>query len=367
MLKSILPLLRFNLVLLAGILICVALYYGRQIFILLSFSILFSMLMVPVANKMEAKGIGRIWSTVFCTIIVILTISVFLSIIGTQIYNISEKAPQIEKKFEIYLNDLQAYVHKKTGISPRGQIELLKEQAKSFAAVGGALLRDTLMSIAGIIVWFVMMLVFMFLFLLQREKYKIFFANIFRINKLDQSEEVIDKIVKVSHSYLTGMLLSMLIITAMYSTGFLIVGLENAVLLAAIAAALIIIPYVGAFIGGSIPFLMAMLTADSIEPALKVAGVMIVVQTIDNNFIEPYIIGGEVRLSAVATILALFIGGSLWGIPGVVLFLPMAGITKVIFDHTEPLKPYGYLIGDQEEKTPSRILINYIRKIFRKS
>ena len=80
---------------------------------------------------------------------------------------------------------------------------------------------------------------------------------------------------------------------------------------------------------------------------LQRAGSIILIQTIDNYFIEPNVVGREVNLSAFASILSIIIGGLIWGIAGMILFLPMTGILKIIFDHVESLKPLGYVIGDE--------------------
>ncbi|HEX8549571.1 MAG TPA: AI-2E family transporter [Cytophagaceae bacterium] len=364
--ERVISLLRFNLVLLAGILVCFILYYGREILILVAFAVLFSMLMNPIANWVEKKGTKRIWSTVICVLLLVFIVSIFIALITAQIQNIGEQSAQIQQKGQKFLSQIQGFVEHQFHLSPQKQIDLLKKHASGMGQFFARNLKLSLAGILGLVGYFVMILVLMFLFLLQREKYKSFFIYIYKGHDHEDAQKVVGDIVNVAHSYLTGMLMSMLLIAILYSIGFLIIGLENAVLLAALAASLIIIPYVGAFIGGVFPFAMALLTEDSFGPALGVIGVMVFVQIIDNNFIEPYVVGGEVKLSAVTSILCLFIGGALWGIPGVMLFLPMTGIVKVIFDHIEPLKPYGYLIGDQSKGKPSAQLLGWVKGIFKK-
>jgi len=90
--------------------------------------------------------------------------------------------------------------------------------------------------------------------------------------------------------------------------------------------------------------LMGLLTQD-VQTALWAAVVMISIQTIDNYFIEPNVVGGEVNLSALWSILSIIAGGMIWGVPGMIVFLPLFGIIKIVFDHVQPLKPLGYLLG----------------------
>jgi predicted PurR-regulated permease PerM len=104
-----------------------------------------------------------------------------------------------------------------------------------------------------------------------------------------------------------------------------------------------------------------MVTESTIQPAIWVLVALIFIQAIDNYFVEPNVIGGEVRLTALSTILAIFMGGIVWGIAGMILFIPILGILKIIFNHVAKLKPYGYLIGD-EGRSPSSRIKEWFRK-----
>jgi predicted PurR-regulated permease PerM len=71
-----------------------------------------------------------------------------------------------------------------------------------------------------------------------------------------------------------------------------------------------------------------------------------IIQLIDNNFIVPKIIGSKVKLNALISILAVITGAAIWGIPGMSLSIPLQAILKLIFDRVDPLKPWGFLLGD---------------------
>jgi predicted PurR-regulated permease PerM len=65
------------------------------------------------------------------------------------------------------------------------------------------------------------------------------------------------------------------------------------------------------------------------------------------------VVGGNIQLSPLAVIVALVVGGLIWGVAGMVLFIPFLGIAKIIFDHVPTLHPYSYLVGDEEENSGS--------------
>jgi predicted PurR-regulated permease PerM len=256
---------------------------------------------------------------------------------------------------------LQGFVEEKLNIPVKEQDQKLREKAKNMEAKVGDFAKKFVAGVFGAIAGFALTMVFTCLFLFQREKYKTFVLKLYKGDNVIALEKVLTSISKVSQKYLTGMSYSIMILTTLYTVGFLIIGLQNAFLLAFIAAVMVIIPYVGAWIGGLVPFSMALITGDS-GMAFSVAAVLVGVQLVDNNFIEPYVVGGEVRLSFAATMVALLTGGALWGIAGVVLFVPLMGILRIIFDHIEPMQPYGFLIGDQKPP-PSKGMSSLFRNV----
>jgi predicted PurR-regulated permease PerM len=80
--------------------------------------------------------------------------------------------------------------------------------------------------------------------------------------------------------------------------------------------------------------------------ALYVLGVHSLVQVIDNDYIVPKIVASKVKINALFSIIIVLVGNALWGIPGMFLSLPLLAIVKVIFDHLESMKPWGFLLGD---------------------
>ncbi|HLC83420.1 MAG TPA: AI-2E family transporter, partial [Bacteroidia bacterium] len=86
------------------------------------------------------------------------------------------------------------------------------------------------------------------------------------------------------------------------------------------------------------------------------------VQFIQGWVLEPLIVGSEVKINPLFTIIALVIGGLIWGIPGIFLAIPLIAMLKIVFDHIEPLKPYGFLIGEIQSKNGDHTFIKKIKK-----
>lgn len=123
-------------------------------------------------------------------------------------------------------------------------------------------------------------------------------------------------------NYLTGFMKIVLITVFEYSIAFLIVGHPNAILLGFLAAIASLIPY----FGGMFTNLIAAITAFVISPALFIRTVIafFILSGIDSYVINPFVYGKTNEVHPLIVILAVFAGGKVWGIMGIVISLPVA-------------------------------------------
>ncbi len=335
---------RTNKILLFTILISIILYFGKEFFVLITFSGLLAMLMTPVSNWLEKRGMTRVFSSLISVLILITVISAIVLLLSAQINNIGKELPHIQLRFEELISDVQSWISDNLGVSS----EQLKDRTSGALPAAGSILTGIVKGTFSFIGRFILVLVFTFLFVLQRDKYENFVVMLSPEDKKDETTEMINKISKIAQHYLTGRIIAAFIIGILYIIGFSIIGLKDGLILSAVAALVTIIPYVGALLGGLIPFLMTFING-SLEQSLWVVIIISMVNVIDHYFVEPYIVGGSVSISPFFTILILILGGVIWGLAGIILFLPLLGILKIIFENVEGLKPYAYLIGDQRK------------------
>jgi predicted PurR-regulated permease PerM len=339
----------FFMVLLVGVM-----YFGRSFLIPVFFAGMLAMLMAPVCRKFERWGLNRALSCLGCILILVIVLAGSGLIVSTQFSTFAENISQIQSKAKEFLEKAQSYIQEQIGIPPEKQEAVVKEQAQKGSQSGASMTAKILGAITSTIAGMVLTLVITFLMIYNKEQFETFFLRLFGDKDTEKVKTVVGQITQVSQKYLTGRVMSVLIIATLYSVGLLIVGIKNAVLLAGIAALLTVIPYVGTVLGGLFPVIMALLT-ENIQTALWAAVVMILIQAMDNYFIEPNVVGGEVNLSALWSILSIVAGGMIWGIAGMILFLPLFGIVKIVCDHVENLKPIGYLLGEPGGQKPSKI------------
>jgi predicted PurR-regulated permease PerM len=158
--------------------------------------------------------------------------------------------------------------------------------------------------------------------------------------------EIVTQIKTVIQQYLIGLVIEAGIMATLNTTALLILGIQYAILLGIISALLNVIPYIGGLIGVILPMIVALATKSSYWSAIYVLIAFYAIQLFDNNFIVPKIVASKVKINALFSIIVVFVGNALWGIPGMFLSIPLLAIVKLIFDHLEPLKPWGFLLGD---------------------
>jgi predicted PurR-regulated permease PerM len=125
-------------------------------------------------------------------------------------------------------------------------------------------------------------------------------------------------------NFLSGQCTEAVILGVLMFAAFTIFRLPYGSLVGVLTAVCAIIPYVGAFLSGAVSVILALL----ISPALAVRCLIVylVVQFVENQFIYPRVVGGSVGLPPLYTLVAAMIGGKLFGIMGIIFFIPIMAV-----------------------------------------
>ena len=313
-------------------------------------AMILSMSIFPLANWLENKGLGRVWAV---TITLILFSAVAVGVIwlaSTQIANFGEMIPQLEKRILDWFNQIQRWGENTLHVAKQAQITQLKKYGTGMLSSGGTFFTTALSTTGSVLGNLSLIPIYMFFFLYYRDFFKMFFYKVFKNVSRRRVDAVLTKIYEVVHSYLTGLVTVTLIVGTLNTIGLLVLGIDYAVFFGFLAAALLVIPFVGILIGSILPIIIALITKDSPMYAVGVAGVFIFVQFLEGNFITPQIVGSKVSINGLVAIIALLLGSSLWGLAGMALSLPTIAILKVVFDAIPELKPYAYVLGEPDHE-----------------
>ncbi len=324
------------------------LYLLKDILVPLTFAGILSILLLPVCTYLERKKLPRILAISVSIILAGLILFLFIYICYTQIIGLEEIIPLITNKGEAWIKEIQKLLFENFHIGAREQVLQGKKILPEFLKGSTNFLTDTLSVTSGFLGNLSLLPLYIFLFLLYRKLILNFIYKLFKNTNFRKIKYITIKIKQVLQNYMIGLILVILIIGTLNTISLVILGIDHAVFFGYFAAVLVLIPYVGIAIGSILPVIMALITKDSYWYALGVAGSFGLVQFLEGNFITPYIVGSKVSVNSLSAIVSLILFANIWGMAGLVLALPLTAVLKVIFDNVESLKPWGYLIGDEE-------------------
>ena len=266
---------------------------------------------------------------------------------SAQISILAADFPQIQKNITFHLNNLSYWINSKTDFSTQEQITFLNEQSKKILVNAGNIIGEAAGSITSAFIFIGLVPIYIYLFLSYKNLLLRFVFVWFRPQQHKKVKEVMKETEVIIKSYLVGLLIQIAYITILLGGILLVLGIKHAILIGVIFALLNLIPYVGALIGNLIGVLLTLTSSQELLPIFTVLGVIAVVQFLDNNILMPRIVGSKVRINAFAAILGVFIAGTLAGVSGMFLALPMVAVLKIIFDRSSMFKPWGILLGDE--------------------
>ncbi|WP_338871298.1 AI-2E family transporter [Spirosoma sp. SC4-14] len=341
------------------------LYFTRSILVPLTIGGLLAMLFFPVSLWLETKGIGRALAALLCLTLLLVIGAGLVLLLKWQSSDLVHDLAGIEQRITEMIGQLKQFVSSKLGISAQQQKTFIEEQQASGAGQLSAIVAKSINSILSIAVDLVLILVYAFLFLYFRHHFKQFLLKLVPANAQPETRRVIYESSRVARQYLTGLAAMIVMLWVMYGIGFSIVGVKQAIFLAVLCGLLETIPFVGNLTGTLITVLVTMAQGGDGQMMLGILLVYGIVQFTQTYLLEPLVVGTEVSINPLFTILIIVVGEAVWGIPGMILALPVLGIVKIICDHVEPLKPYGFLIG-KVGKEDSPGLKDKLKRVFRK-
>ena len=130
--------------------------------------------------------------------------------------------------------------------------------------------------------------------------------------------------------YLGGLALVLAIQGAISAVGLFLLGVPYALVLGAVVSVMAVIPYLGAWISGTLAVIVALTVSPT--TALLTAFLFLGIQQLEGNFLTPKIQGDTLHVHPILIFLAVIIGGGLGGIPGVIVAVPTSAVLRVLFD-----------------------------------
>ncbi|MEP5613858.1 MAG: AI-2E family transporter [Cyclobacteriaceae bacterium] len=330
----------------------VILHFAKDLLIPLCFALLFAFILYPMVKWLKSKGVNKFFGiTITMTSVTLINVGVVL-LFSTQIVEMSGQYSSLVAKLKSAFEASISFLNKKVQVIPDIRSKAILEKLSTFFSDNGFLMiSDTVGITSSFLSYLVLTFVYTFLILLYSSHIATAISHLSPKKNRKSFREMLKKVQQVGQKYLTGMGLLVLVLGLLNSLGLLLLGIEYSFLFGFLAALLAIVPYVGSAIGGLIPTLYAFVTYDSYWYPIGVIAIFGFVQFVEGNILNPKIVGGSLRINALFSILSLIAGGFLWGVAGMILFLPGLAMFKVVCNYFEDLKPVALLLGhlDDEE------------------
>jgi predicted PurR-regulated permease PerM len=327
----------FGLILLVYVLVQLA-----DILVPLAFAAFLAILLNPLCNILQKRGVPRVLSIAIALLVMIITVVTIFYFLSTQIIQFGDSLPMLKRKFADITEEFKNWVEGTFGIATTKQEQVIKDALNNSQAIVGR----TLGGVLGTLGIIFLLPVYIFLMLLYKTLIINFLYEVFAEENSKKVGDVLSETKGAIQSYIVGLLIEMIIVATMNSTALLLLGVKYAILIGCIGAILNLIPYLGGIIAIALPVLMATVTKDGYSTQLGVIAAYIVIQFIDNNILVPRIVSSKVQINALMSIIVVLLGNQLWGISGMFLSIPFVAVIKIIFDRIDDLKPWGKLLGD---------------------
>ena len=204
--------------------------------------------------------------------------------------------------------------------------------------------------VSGITTFFIAF-VFAIYILLQKEKLglqakKVLFAFV-RRGRAEAALEVLSLTYNTFSSFLTGQCVEAIIRGSMFVVAMTVLRLPYALLIGIVIAFTALIPIFGAFVGCAVGVFMIFI--EDPFKALIFVVLFLVLQQVEGNLIYPHVVGNSVGLPSIWVLAAVSVGGSLMGVVGMLIFIPVVSVAYALF------REIVYLKLKQREITPEEV------------
>ncbi|WP_019415476.1 AI-2E family transporter [Paenisporosarcina sp. TG20] len=298
----------------------------------------------PVLQKLIQFKIPKIWGIILIFLVLIGLITTLIVLVfpflKTQLTNLVQEFPEYFEQlvtsidtflrtsiFSSYYLNLEFDVQSMMERIPEDIGRLLQDAVGGVASGVGKVIS----TLTGLILAIVTVPFILFYLLKDGEKLPQYILNLLPPRMREDTHQVMKEADKQISAYILGQILVSMCIGTMVFIGFLIIGMDYALLLGVLAMITSVVPYLGPIIAITPAVVIAIVTSPFM--LAKLAIVWTVVQLIEGKFISPQIMGKSLHIHPITIIFVLLTAGSLFGVPGVILGIPGYALVKVLITH----------------------------------
>ncbi len=319
----------------------VLLYFGKTLFIPLFFGLLIAIVMYPICKWLEQHGWNRPLAITVCLLIVALLFAGLLALLVWQVKTFSKDVPAMINRLEGAVHEFQKWIAVNFGAANNIQYNWGE---KLTGAIGSAL-QSTLETTVNTLFILFLTPVYTALFMYHRKVFVQYLKSITPAKYQHQLDAILQQTIHTYFNYIKGMVLVYLFVGILNSIGLLALGVKHAVLFGMLCAIMTIIPYIGIFLSALLPISVIWMDTGNVWYPIGVVAIFSFVQYLEANVIFPKVVGTQLNVSTFAMLVAIIAGGIIWGVAGMVLFIPFVAILKIATENIEEWKPLNLLLS----------------------
>lgn len=320
---------------------------GQNIIMPVLMAFFISIMLLPVYRFLKLRKVPEIIAIILPILFVFAFIGIIIWFFYAQISFLVSDFPEIKRNVNLHLTSLSNWISNISHYSTKEQIDFITKKSDDLLALGNSTAGSALKGLTNSFVFLGLLPIYIYLMLFYKDILLRFIFMWFKPEQHPKVKEAIYETESMVKNYLVGLLIQIIYITVLLGGSLYLFDIKHALLIGVLFALLNLIPYVGALLGNIIGVLLTLTSSQDGWQIITVLVAISVVQFFDNNILMPRIVGSKVKINALMAILGVFIGGSVAGISGMFLSIPIIATLKIIFDRSEIFKQWGALLGDE--------------------
>jgi predicted PurR-regulated permease PerM len=339
---------------------------GRSLMFPILFAIFFAFLLMPLEKWIFKRIPLKAVSITGSVLLVLGAVGGLAFVFGYQLIQIVSEMNSIQDQLKDGIEAIITFVDERVPY-----VDMPADQASMDQMMGKLLeapvdfVTAGISSGAGFLFNAALTLIYTIFLLIYKEAFRDFLMIQFAKDKREELESILTQSVHLIQRYLTGMVTVIILLAILNCLGLLLIGVEHAIFWGVLAACLVIIPYIGTTLGGLLPFLYSLATAEHAWQPFAVVAMYVVIQQLEGNILTPKIVGSSVRINPFFALIGIVIMGALMGIGGIILAIPVMAILKLVAEEIDVLKPVALLMDKDLMKKRHLFFGKYDREDYR--
>lgn len=311
------------------------LYLTRGILIPFVISALLAYLLAPLVKKIMLFGVKR-WVAVLFVVLLVCMVSAFA--ISVVVPVVTEEVNVLIKNFPEYKQSIISFVEKQKNYTDKivpflnkyNIADTLTEKSTAFITTEVSKIPVYITGIISTISIICLVPIITFFMLLGYDDFSRSVIQLIPSRYVEFCISLKHEIDFVLGGYIRGQIIEVFFISLCAVIALSVIGIKYSLLIGIVAGLCNLIPYLGPAIGFVLGVIVAAFQFHAIIPVIEVAAVFLIIQQLDNNIVQPIVVGQNVNLGPVAMMFALLAGANVFGIIGMFLAVPVLALMKNI-------------------------------------